>query len=90
MRKLICGLVFVMTVVAMAPVLNAQEPAPFVAVPVSLARLGPNRAIDIVASSRAQMTPPTLRRFLLPLLPSPLLPLVFRPNISTSSPTVSR
>jgi hypothetical protein len=32
MRKLICGLVFVMTVVAMAPVLNAQEPAPFVAV----------------------------------------------------------
>jgi hypothetical protein len=26
MRKLTCGLVFVMTVVAMAPVLNAQEP----------------------------------------------------------------
>ena len=32
MRKLICGLVFVMAIVAMGPVLNAQEPAPFVAV----------------------------------------------------------
>ena len=32
MRKLICGLVFVMALVAMAPVLNAQEPAPFGAV----------------------------------------------------------
>ena len=32
MRLLTCGLVFVMAIVAMGPVLNAQEPAPFVAV----------------------------------------------------------
>jgi len=32
MRQLTCGLVFVMAIVAMGPVLNAQEPAPFVAV----------------------------------------------------------
>ena len=32
MRKLICGLVFVMAIVALGPALNAQEPAPFVAV----------------------------------------------------------
>ena len=32
MRKLICGLVFVMTIVAMGPVLAAQEPTPFLAV----------------------------------------------------------
>ena len=32
MRKLICGLVFVMAIVAMGPVLNAQEPAPFLAI----------------------------------------------------------
>ena len=32
MRQLTCGLVFVMAIVAMGPVLNGQEPAPFVAV----------------------------------------------------------
>ena len=32
MRQLTCGLVFVMAIVAMGPVLKAQEPAPFVAV----------------------------------------------------------
>ena len=32
MRQLTSGLVFVMTIMAMGPVLNAQEPAPFVAV----------------------------------------------------------
>ena len=32
MRQLTYGLVFVMAIVAMGPVLNAQEPAPFVAV----------------------------------------------------------
>ena len=32
MRQLTYGLVFVMGIVAMGPVLNAQEPAPFVAV----------------------------------------------------------
>ena len=32
MRQLICGLVFMMAIVAMGPVLNAQEPAPFLAV----------------------------------------------------------
>ena len=32
MRQWTCGLVFVMAIVAMGPVLNAQEPAPFVAV----------------------------------------------------------
>ena len=32
MRQLTCGLAFMMAIVAMGPVLNAQEPAPFVAV----------------------------------------------------------